>query len=274
MTARSRRRQERKLALRGDFPDTGKSITELIRDVEPASYDSTIPFRGASAGTMPPAEAHREAGLRQAVEMTDPEWELEVNEAGHPTGNLVKPGTRLRALPPHPPVPPRPHYAPRDTGPMPKLSRYAARPRPQRPADDAIFIYSKLLQQHIMKCGQAHFVAGDNPDGSDDTWRLCQRRYADPIAGTLPFAFEALRVSAWTSGWRLDAFDRWGCPACQMTPAWHARYTVTLWAEGAGWARLHHDPDAEWGAIAIAEQDLIRDVADAAKQGRHRVSVS
>jgi hypothetical protein len=59
-----------------------------------------------------------------------------------------------------------------------------------------------------------------------------------------------------------------------MTPAWHARYTVTLWAEGAGWARLHHDPDAEWGAIAIAEQDLIRDVADAAKQGRHRVSVS
>jgi hypothetical protein len=98
-----------------------------------------------------------------------------------------------------------------------------------------------------------------------------RNRYADPIAGTLPFAFEALRVSAWTAGWRLDAFDRWGCPACQMTPAWHARYTVTLWAEGAGWARLHHDPGAEWGAIAIAEQDLIRDVADAAKQGRHRV---
>jgi hypothetical protein len=258
VTAFRRRSRERKLALAGDFPDTGETVTELIAKVEPPSYDSTIPFAGASAGTMPPAEAHREAGLQQAVEMAGPEWELEVNEAGHPTGNLVKPGTRLRALPPPPPVPPQPHYTPRDTGPMPKLSRYAARPRPQRVADGAIFIWSKILGQHIMVCGVCP------PER--------RSRFADPIAGHMPFAFEALRVSAWTAGWRIDAFDRWGCPACQMTPAWHARYTVSLWAEGAGWSRLHRDPDAEWGAVAIAEHALIRDVAAAANHGRHSVT--
>jgi hypothetical protein len=245
------RSRERKLAIAGDFPDTGESITEILdrvrlNDTEihgHVHHDDTPAFDGASAGTMPPAEAHREAGLRQAVAMTDPDTQP----------------LRLRAQP-APLPPPQPHYtpaAPRDTGPMPKLSRYAARPRPQRPADGAIFKWSPVLEQHIMLCGVCP------PER--------RNRYADPIAGTLPFAFEALRVSAWTAGWRLDAFDRWGCPACQLTPAWHARYTVTLWAEGAGWARLHHDPDAEWGAIAIAEQDLIRDVADAAKQGRHSV---
>ena len=185
---------------------------------------------------MPPAGERREAGLQQAVTLAAPPAEPDTRPLG-----------KLRARTHD--TPPRPHYtpppAPGDTGPMPKLSKYAARRRPQRPADWAIFVWSKVLEQHIMKCGQAHFVAGDNPDGSDDTWRMCQRRYADPITATMPFAFEALRVSAWTSMWRLDAFDRWACPACQLTPAWHARYTVTLYDDQAAQARLARDGDAE-----------------------------
>ena len=246
----SRRSRERRAAIAGDFPETGESIADILKrlaldDTEIHGHihhdDDTRPFAGASGGAMPPAEAHREAGLRHAVTLTDPDTQ--------PLGML-----RARPAAPHAPAAPRPQ----DTGPMPKLSKYAARPRPQRVADAAIFLWSDLLGQFIMLCGVCP------PER--------RSRYADPVAGHMPFAFDALRVSAWTSGWRLDAFDRWGCPACQMTPAWHARYTVTLWAEGAGWARLHHDPDAEWGAIAIAEHALIRDVADAAKQGRHRVT--
>jgi hypothetical protein len=234
-----RRSRERKLALAGDFPDTGETVTELIAKVEPPSYDSTIPFGGASAGTMPPAEAHREAGPKQAIWMTSPDTQP----------------LRLRAQPPQP----QPRYAPpgpRDTGPMPKLSRFAARPRPQRPADGFIPVWSTILQQHIMLCG------------------ICRHtRYADPIAVTLPFAFEALRVSAWTAGWRLDAFDRWGCPGCQKTPAWHARYTVTLYDDRAAQARLARDADAErwWRGAAehAVREHTLRHYDDSHARGTH-----
>jgi hypothetical protein len=58
MTARFRRRRsrERRLAIDGDFPDTGETITELIRAVQPPDYDTIRVFSGASAGTMPLAE--------------------------------------------------------------------------------------------------------------------------------------------------------------------------------------------------------------------------
>jgi hypothetical protein len=42
-----RRRAERKLVLDGDFPDTSESVTEILRRVQPASYDG-VTFGGAS----------------------------------------------------------------------------------------------------------------------------------------------------------------------------------------------------------------------------------
>jgi hypothetical protein len=175
------------------------------------------------------------------------------------------------ALPPAPPpgppaAPTRPAPARQhDTGPqrLPRYSRTTARPRPRRAPDCAIFIWSDLLSQHIMKCG------------------ICLRsRYADPIAGTMPFTFESLRVSAHVSGWRLDAFTRWACPACQGTPAYRSPYPVThshpeLRAlrkagqpvdEPVARAVLGSDPRGELAAVTVAEHDLICDVAAAASE--------
>ena len=141
----SRRSRERRAAIAGDFPETGESIADILKrlaldDTEIHGHihhdDDTRPFAGASGGAMPPAEAHREAGLRHAVTLTDPDTQ--------PLGML-----RARPAAPHAPAAPRPQ----DTGPMPKLSKYAARPRPQRVADAAIFLWSDLLGQFIMLCG-------------------------------------------------------------------------------------------------------------------------
>jgi hypothetical protein len=99
---------------------------------------------------------------------------------------------------------------------------------------------------------------------------VCLRsRYADPIAGTMPFTFEALRVSAHVSGWRPDAFTRWACPACQLTPAYWSPRQVTQWDGDALDAYMTGDVRGEFWHRARAEHDLINDVAAGVKHGRH-----
>lgn len=151
-----------------------------------------------------------------------------------------------------------PQLNPRDTGPqqrLPRISRVTERPRPVRPADAALFAWSALIGQHVMLCGTCP------PDR--------RSRYADPIAAHMPFTFEALRVSAHVSGWRLDAFARWACPACQATPHYRAPYGVIQWDPDAAEAYLAGDRNGERAHRAAAELDLIRDVASRAGRGRH-----
>jgi hypothetical protein len=230
---RSRPRGAAQLALVGDFPDTGESVTDILDRVKPADYDgSTVIFEGAS-----------DAGLPDPQPRTEPVTQYQ----------------------PAPAAPPGPHDTPpRDTGPMqrlPRIARVTQRPRPQRPADEAIFAWSALIGQHIMLCGVC-------PPGR-------RSRFANPTAAAMPFTFEALRTSAHDAGWRLDAFGRWACRACQDTPAYWSPRPVTHFHPEIGRRRdAGHDvpPHAEATAIAIVEHGLLRDVTRAA--ARHARAVT
>jgi hypothetical protein len=271
MTAFRRHRSSdgRAPVFRDDFTDDGRDITEVLEAAGPPAWDgATMPLSGlrgqprytphpnghftgtGDETTWHPAPGHEE---RRAIAQANAE-------------PAVAPLARLRAQP-HgpdmfpalpagpPPAPAAGQHDPRDTGPqqrLPRYSRTAARPRPQRAPDCAIFVWSDLLGQHIMKCG------------------VCLRsRYADPIAGTMPFTFEALRVSAHVSGWRTDAFGRWACPACQLTPAYWSPRQVIQWDGDATDAAMAGDAYGEFRHRARAELDLIGDVAAGVKHGRH-----
>jgi hypothetical protein len=278
---RHRSSDGRRPAFAGDFTDDGRDITEVLEAAGPPAWDgATMPLSGLRGQPRYTPAADPAEDYRQAIAQANAK-------------PAVAPLARLRAqphgpdmfpaLPPGPPpAPAAGQHEPRDTGPqqrLPRYSRTAARPRPQRAPDCAIFIWSDLLGQHIMKCG------------------VCLRsRYADPIAGTMPFTFEALRVSAHVSGWRTDAFSRWACPACQLTPAYWSPRQVIQWDGDAVEAYLAGDmrgreaprygihpasdyPEfAEWynrvgpevAFRAAAELDLIDDVASGAGHGRHR----
>ena len=226
-------RRKTRPEFRDDFPDTGESVTDILDRVRPADYDgTTVIFAGASEPGQPDPAPRAEPVTRyQPAPVTFP--------ALHDT-------------------------PPRDTGPfqrLPRIARVAQRPRPQRPADAAIFTWSALIGQHIMLCGTC-------PPGR-------RSRHADPTAAAMPFTFEALRVSAHDAGWRLDAFGRWACPACQDTPAYWSPRPVTHFHPEVG--RRRHagqdvPPHAEATAIAIVEHGLLRDVARAA--ARHARSVT
>lgn len=177
----------------------------------------------------------------------DPRPFTGASEPGQPD---TAPLDRLRALGPRPDT--FPALDERDTGPMqrmPRLTRVQQRPRPDRPYDAFIPVWSKILGQHLMECG------------------VCVRsRYADPTTAHMPFPFEALRESAYAAGWRLDRFARWACPACQRTPAYHARYSLIHWDPDAAEA---YGTSGEREYRQAAEHDLIRDVHDAARRYRH-----
>ena len=145
-----------------------------------------------------------------------------------------------------------------DTGPMrrmPNLRALQLRERPARPADAFIPVWSPVLGQFIMLCGTCP------PER--------RSRYADPMAGHMPPEFEALRVSAYVSGWRLDAFARWACPACQQTPGYRTPYPVIQWDGDATEAYLAGDGQGERYHRDAAEHDLVRTVAAASRHGRH-----
>ena len=253
---RHRNPDGRRPAFTGDFPPDSRDITEVLEHVQAPDWDSTTV-------TL--------TGLRGQPRYTP----------------RATPGPDMfPALPTAPPPPPpaAAQHDPRDTGPQQRLPRYArtaARPRPRRDPDDAIFVWVPSISQHVLLCGMCRW-----------------RRHADPITATMPFTFESLRQSAYITGWRLDAFTRWCCPACQGTAAYRSPRPVThphpelraLHAAGQPadekTARAIADSirgrvvplddgtsrDAEAWFRGVAERNLIRDVADAAGHGRHRAA--
>ena len=241
-------RRKTRPEFRDDFPDTGESVTDILDRVRPADYDgTTVIFEGASGAGLPDTAplAHHLAAL-----------------PGYKDADIPEPAARYQPAPAA--LPALHDTPPRDTGPfqrLPRIARVAQRPRPQRPADEAIFAWSALIGQHIMLCGVC-------PPGR-------RSRHADPTAAAMPFAFEALRVSAHAAGWRLDAFGRWACPACQDTPAYWSPRPVTHFHPEVG--RRRHagqdvPPHAEATAIAIVEHGLLRDVTRAAAKHARAVT--
>lgn len=228
-------------------------------------WEDPRPFAGASGPGLPSAPAYRPDQLlagRSGPDMTGPltDYEILPPSAAPDAGPATAPLTAIRVRGPQPATFPA---LPDDTGPMrrmPKLRALQQRERPVRPADAFIPVWSPVLGQFIMVCGTCP------PER--------RSRYADPIAGHMPHEFEALRVSAYVSGWRLDAFARWACPACQMTDRYRAPYGVILWDPGAAGAYLRGLPQDEQENRQAAEHDLIRAVADAAGTGRHRARAS
>jgi hypothetical protein len=88
---RSRPRGRARLALAGDFPDTGESVTEVLQRVRPPDYDGrTYQFTGASGPGLPgdgiyaaPPRVHQAAGRG---------WAMTVDTAAPP----IPMDTRLR----------------------------------------------------------------------------------------------------------------------------------------------------------------------------------
>lgn len=275
---RRHRQDGRAPAFAGDFTDDGRDITEVIG--RPADWDgSTYQWGGASdiglpGGDMPPAASAAE-DFRRTVTRAN---------AAPPAATPARLRAQPRGPDMFPALPAAAQHEPRDTGPqqrLPRYSRTAARPRPQRAPDCAIFVWVPSISQHVLLCGMC-------------LWR----RHADPITASMPFTFESLRQSAYVTGWRTDAFTRWCCPHCQGTPAYHSPRQVIQWDPDAAEAYLAHlagDPRgrkaprygiypasdysefAEWyervgpevAFRAAAELDLIGDVAAGVKHGRH-----
>ena len=101
---RSRPRGAARLALTGDIPDTGESVTEILERVRPADYDgTTVIFGGAS-----------DAGLADG--------DVYPHEPYPDPAPRTEPAARLRARPPQQP-PPAGYSA--TTGPMPAIGRLA-----------------------------------------------------------------------------------------------------------------------------------------------------
>lgn len=261
-----RSRPGRKPAFAGDFPDDDRDITEILGP--PGGWSGASGAGLPDGGAFPdpdPAGTYRRA-IAQANDEAGPfaaglrQASATIREATAEAETAQQRTRTRRPLPaPAPAAPalqdtPAP-AGPRETGPMqrlPRITRVRERPRPQRPPDAAIFIWSGLLAQHIMLCG------------------VCLRsRYADPVTAHMPFAFESLRQSAWVSGWRLDAFTRWACPACQQAPAYHSPRPVIQWDPDALDAAAAGDEHAEFWHRAAAEWQLIAAAAAAANHGRH-----
>jgi hypothetical protein len=90
---RHRSKTGRRLALTGDFPDTGETVTEILQRVQPPAYDgTTVIFEGASDTGLPdPAADYRKAiALANAEadpvqawrQMSGKGWAMTVNTSG------------------------------------------------------------------------------------------------------------------------------------------------------------------------------------------------
>lgn len=273
---RHRSSDGRRPAFAGDFTDDGRDITEVIADYDGSTYE----WGGASNVGLPDGALFQRPPYPPYPYQTRPPGP-DMFPALH-----SRPGDPLPPIPPHtydpdshqhgrpctfcgegpdhplhtagtpdpPPPPPPAQHEPRDTGPqqrLPRYSRTAARPRPQRAPDCAIFVWVPSISQHVLLCGMC-------------LWR----RHADPITASMPFTFESLRQSAYVTGWRTDAFTRWCCPHCQGTAAYHSPRQVIQWDGDALDAYLAGDVHAESWHRARAERHLICDVADAS-HGKH-----
>lgn len=95
----------------------------------------------------------------------------------------------------------------------------------------------------------------------------CDQQYRDDRAGSYP----ALYRSAWDAGWRMDALYQWACPHhARYSGAYQALYPVQHWHPAAPAARDAGDAETEFRLRVAAENVMVRDVLDRARQGRHR----
>jgi hypothetical protein len=200
---RRRPRGPARLALAGDFPDTGESVTEVLDRVRPADYDgTTIIFGGAS-----------NAGLADR--------DIYPHEPYPDPAPRTEPAPRLRAQPRYqPPQQPPPAGYSATTGPMPALDRPAVSIGDALAHDETWG--PKLAPLPCGHCGTPPPVPGD----------ILERT---KILGLVNW----LAVQA---GWRIDTDFIWTCPPCQQHDAWRARQgqLEVRWPDG-GYCGRHDD---------------------------------
>ncbi len=262
--------------------DPTEDITEVLNAIRPAAWDgTTLTFGGASDAGLGPASvygapvADEVSGVRQAIEQTGLAERRRAASGPQP---------RLRAVPPVQ-EPARPGGC---TCTPPSASGAHKPPCPwsmqqQAPAaqhDGAIALELAEGWPHLFE------VRCQFPAAASATPIPCGTVHRDEGALT----FRDLRRSAFAAGWHLDAFGRFACPrCCQHNPAFRTLYPVAIWAEGAAGARGEmrdfHEvyggdpvlaPDGQILTVAAehvlterAEHDLIRDVREHARRGRH-----
>jgi hypothetical protein len=140
------------------------------------------------------------------------------------------------------------------------------RPAARPPARDALGFQETRLHADCDPAPQAEATARGwphlftircgYPAAGHHTPIPCGAAHRDPAMGT----FRRLRLSAQAAGWHLDAWGRWACPGCQMSSDYRTLYPVAIWAYE------QTDP----GTVGAAEHDILRDVLDAARRGRHQ----
>jgi hypothetical protein len=185
-SSRFRRRRRQPPAFKGDF-QSDESITETMAAIQADEWDgATFTFDGASAGTMPPAEARREAGLQQAVTLTDPD---------------TRPLGMLRAQPPYPAAAP-PGYAAAATGPLPAIGR-------ERPAIGDALALDEQWGPKLTNLPCGHCGATLDADRAVTFERTRVIGYLNWLARQ--------------DGWVYDADLIWTCTACQQHEGWKAR---------------------------------------------------
>ena len=202
-----------RLALAGDIPDTGESVTEILERVRPAEWDgTTIEFTGASDAGLQPSE-QAETGILYIDNTPPPRTEQPV---------------RLRARPPQQP-PPAGYAA--TTGPMPAIGRLA-------PAIGDALTHDetwgpKLAPLPCGHCGTPPHV----PDGILERTRIIGH----------------VNWLAARAGWRFDVDLILTCPPCQQGDAWKARQgqLEVRWPDG-GYCDRHDFPDCELTAARCA----------------------
>jgi hypothetical protein len=222
---RSRPRGAARLALAGDFPDTGESVTEVLDRVRPADYDgTTVIFGGASDAGQPEAGNPPGSGYFSGIGSATT-W----HPGQYPPdpGPAAEPPARLRAQPRYqPPQQPPPAGYAATTGPMPAVGRLA-------PAiGDALtrdpHWGPMLTPQPCGHCGTPPPV----PDGILERTKILG--YVNWLAGQ--------------AGWKYDVDIILTCPPCQARDAWKARQgQLEVQGPDSGWYCYRHDagdPDA------------------------------
>jgi hypothetical protein len=198
----SRPRGAARLALAGDFPETGESVTEVLDRVRPAGYDgTTVIFEGASDAGLQPYEQAETGILYEDAE----------------SAPRTEPAARLRARPPQQP-PPAGYSA--TTGPMPAIGRLAPAIGDALTRDETWG--PKLAPVPCGHCGTPPPV----PDGILDRTRIIGH----------------VNWLAAQAGWKYDVDLILTCPPCQQGAAWKARQgqLEVRWPDG-GICMRHDD---------------------------------
>jgi hypothetical protein len=197
-----RPRGRARLALAGDFPDTGETVTEILDRARPADYDgTTVIFEGAS-----------DAGLM--------DHDVYLHEPYPDPAPPAEPAARLRAQPRYQPQQPPPAGYSATTGPMPAVGRLA-------PAIGDALTHDERWGPKLapLPCGHC----GTPPPVPDDILERTR------IIGHVNWL-------AAQAGWRFDYDMTWTCPPCQQGETWRARQgqVEVRWPDG-GYCARHDD---------------------------------